>query len=72
MQKYLKEGLPFNYLLTHNCILFRYHNNPIYIKFAEELFKEMSQTTFRDQLSSSYIIWKQNIKNYMYYQQQLI
>jgi len=65
MQKYLKEGLPFNYLLTHNCILFRYHNNPIYIKFAEELFKEMSQTTFRDQLSSSYIIWKQNIKNYI-------
>lgn len=62
MHKYFEEGLPFNYLLTHNCILFRYHNNPIYINFSNALMEEMNNTTFRDQLSSPYIIWKQNIK----------
>ena len=63
MKKYLNENLPDNYLLTHNCMLFRYHNKHEYIDIGNNLWKEMSRTTFRDQLSLPYIIWKLDLKD---------
>lgn len=63
MRKYFEEGLPFEYGLSHNCILFRYHNHPIYKDFANMLWDEMTTHSMRDQLSTWYVIWKLNIKD---------
>ena len=55
---YEKEGFPKNFGLTQNCILIRYHNDPACIRTMDTWWKEVSERSYRDQLSLFYSIWK--------------
>lgn len=63
-KKYHEEGFPYNYGLSHNCMLYRYHNNPICIEIMENLLDMILNYSLRDQLSMFYVLWKtKNIDN---------
>lgn len=56
--RYREEGFPANYGLPQTCILLRYHNDINCIKFMEGWWKEVEEGSHRDQLSFSYVMWK--------------
>ena len=55
------EGFPENYGLYGNCIIFRQHNNPNLQKIGEEWWNLLLRYSKRDQLSLSYLLWKNNL-----------
>lgn len=59
-RKYHEEGFPYDIGLSHNCILFRYHNNKKCIEIMEQLWAQIINYSLRDQLSMMYSIWKTN------------
>lgn len=63
MKRYMTEKFPFNYGLSHNCIIGRYHNNENCIKIMNEWWEQIMQYSYRDQLSLFYVLWKLNLKN---------
>jgi hypothetical protein len=66
MGKYKKEGFPINFGLGENNIVFRKHNNENIIKLMNYWWEELNIQTKRDQLSLSYVLWKNGKKfNYM-------
>ena len=62
-RKYHEEGFPYDFGLSHNCILFRYHNNPKCIEIMETLWNQITNYSLRDQLSMMYSIWVTNNVN---------
>lgn len=58
MKKYRNEGLPENYGLPATRIIFRKHNQEEVISVMEDWWKEIQKGPERDQLSFSYVAWK--------------
>lgn len=61
IQRYKKEGMPKNYGLGENNILLRKHNDRQVIKLMSDWWKELLSESQRDQLSLSYVMWKNNV-----------
>lgn len=61
MEKYLKEGFPRNYGLTVNNIIFRSHKKETTIKLMDDWWHEFNHGGKRDQLSLSYLLWKNKL-----------
>jgi glycosyltransferase involved in cell wall biosynthesis len=59
--KYDKEGFPKHYGLPVLGAIFREHNNPEIIKLMEDWWSEIIEFSNQDQLSFSYVAWKNNI-----------
>lgn len=58
IEKYKKEGFPEKFGLPQSNIIIRKHNTPECIKLMEDWWKEIEQGSHRDQLSFSYVSWK--------------
>lgn len=56
------NNMPRHYGLNENNFLYRKHNNPSVIKIMEEWWDFIENYTKRDQLSLSYVLWKNGIK----------
>lgn len=67
MKKYMAEHFPFNFGLSHNCIIGRYHNDENCIKIMETWWNEILTYSYRDQLSLFYALWKLNLKDSISY-----
>lgn len=52
---------PYNYGMTENNIIYRKHNKPEIIAIMEEWWSYVRDYCKRDQLSFSYVLWKNNI-----------
>lgn len=61
MRYYNKEGFPKKYGLFETNVIIRQHNNPECIKIMEQWWEQMKYFTKRDQLSFTYVLWKNNI-----------
>ena len=60
--QYLKNhNMPDNYGLNETNIVYRRHNDPKIIKLMEDWWYMISNFSKRDQLSFSYVLWKNNI-----------
>ena len=57
-QKYWYEGMPDDFGTFWCNVLIREHNNPACKKLMEDWWKEFSKYSRRDQISFSYILWK--------------
>ena len=60
VKKYSKEGLPSHYGLPALGVIFRQHNNLDVIKVMEDWWEEIITFTNQDQISFSYVCWKNN------------
>jgi hypothetical protein len=60
MKKYQNENFPKEFGLTENNIIFRKHNDTEVIKLMEDWWNEFYNHSKRDQLSFSYVVWKNN------------
>lgn len=58
IEKYEKEGLPRHYGLPSAGVIFREHNNPQIIKLMEDWWDEIIKFTNQDQISFTYVCWK--------------
>jgi len=58
IKKYRENNFPEGFGLTENGIIFRQHNDPEVIKLMEDWWNELINHSKRDQLSLSYILWK--------------
>ena len=56
-----KENMPHNYGQTENNFIYRKHNNTKVIKLMEDWWHFIAEYSKRDQLSSSYVFWKNGI-----------
>ena len=60
---FLKEhNMPKHYGLNETNIVFRHHNDSVIKKIMEEWWFFISSISKRDQVSLSYVLWKNNIK----------
>lgn len=57
LERYFKEGLPYEYDHYETGILIR-KNNEDSNKFSELVFKEIESNSIRDQISTPYAVWK--------------
>ena len=62
IKRYHKEGFPDNIGLIESGLLFREHNNPKVINLMNDWYNEVINYSKRDQLSFSYVCWKNNFK----------
>ena len=62
IQKYVSEGMPRNWGLFECCVIAVDLSNKLAIKILEEWFLEFKNGAKRDQLSLTYIIWKNGFK----------
>lgn len=60
IENYKNMGFPFNYGVVSLGAIFRQHNNPIVIKIMEDWWEEINKFTNQDQVSYSYVCWKNN------------
>lgn len=60
IQKYKEDGFPPHYGLPATGVMFRQHNNPLIIKLMEDWWNEIIKYTNQDQISFSYVCWKNN------------
>lgn len=58
VEKYRSEGMPEKFGLPQTCIIIRWHNDPMCVKFEDMWWNEVSRHSHRDQLSFSYVMWK--------------
>ena len=60
VEKYRNEGMPLHYGLPVLGALFRKHDDPEIVSLMEQWWKEIIIFTNQDQLSFSYLMWKNN------------
>ena len=58
LNRYLEEGMPYQYGMVDTCFLIRKHHEEACIRIMEDWWKEILQNTHRDQLSFPYCLWK--------------
>lgn len=58
MKLYRSEGFPKNYGLPQSNIVIRKHNDDKCVRFMNEWASELNRHSHRDQLSFSYVLWK--------------
>ena len=61
VKQYRKEGMPRDFGQFQNAILVRENNNPICKKLMADWWREVFVKSYRDQLSLTYCLWKNNI-----------
>lgn len=61
MIQYMKEGMPRNFGLIAGGLIVRDHNNHIADKIMHEWYEEFMKGEKRDQLSFSYVVWKNGL-----------
>jgi len=59
----LKSGMPRNYGLTENNIIYRKHNKQDIIKLMEDWWEMIIKYSKRDQLSLMYVLWENGYEN---------
>jgi hypothetical protein len=59
---YRSLGMPENFGLWENTVIYRKHNQENIIKLDEEWWEQLRKFTIRDQVSLPYCIWKSGIK----------
>lgn len=57
INRYKREGMPYNNGLIRGGVIFREHNNPIVVKIMENWWNEVFSESVRDQISFNYVIW---------------
>ena len=62
VNEYKKEGMPEKYGLFETNVVVREHNDEICKKIMEEWWNEISAKSERDQLSLTYVLWKNDFK----------
>ena len=62
MARYSREGFPENFGMTENGVIFRRHHDSDVIALMEAWWKEYCCGGRRDQLSLSYLVWKNRIE----------
>ena len=62
MQKYRREGLPKHYGLFACGLIVRENNNPMVKTIMREWWREVYMYSYRDQLSFTYVLWKNGIQ----------
>ena len=60
VNKYLNDGMPLHYGLPSLGALFRKHNDPQIMDLMEKWWREIINFTNQDQLSFTYLMWKNN------------
>ena len=60
VDKYRAEGMPLHYGLPSLGAIFRKHDDPEIISLMEQWWKEIINYTNQDQLSFTYLMWKNN------------
>lgn len=60
VEKYRNEGMPLHYGLPVLGALFRKHDDPEIVSLMDQWWKEIILFTNQDQLSFSYLMWKNN------------
>ena len=66
MKLYREEGFPEHYGLNETNIMYRNHKSDKIISIMEEWWKFIENYSKRDQLSLSYVLWKNNMQlNYL-------
>ena len=58
---YKKEKFPKHFGLFETNVLIRNHNNPLCIQVMEDWWKQIKKFSKRDQLSFTYVLWKQKL-----------
>lgn len=61
LKQYFEEGMPRHFGLFATAVILREHNNRICIKIMEEWWKEILTKSVRDQLSLTYVLWKNGL-----------
>ena len=59
---YLNEGMPYHFGLFECTILIRDNSNPICRKIMLDWWNEVFNRSYRDQLSFTYCLWKNELK----------
>lgn len=57
-----KSGMPKNYGLTENCILYRRHNEQICVQMMDEWWEMVETYSRRDQLALAWLLWKNKLQ----------
>ena len=60
VDKYRAEGMPLHYGLPVLGAIFRQHNDPVIVDLMNQWWKEIINYTNQDQLSFTYLMWKNN------------
>jgi hypothetical protein len=60
MARYRCEGMPPNFGLSENNVIFRYHHDPRVRRIMESWWQEIVDGSRRDQLSLSFVLWKES------------
>ena len=60
VEKYRNEGMPNHYGLPVLGAIFRQHNDPVIVDLMNQWWEEIINYTNQDQLSFTYLMWKNN------------
>jgi len=71
LEKFIKEGFPHDYGLPETNVLIRYHLNSKIIKLMNDWWNILFKGSHRDQLSFSYVAWKNNNIKFAYIDRKL-
>lgn len=61
MERYYREGMPTDFGLSENNVIFRHHREPSVRKIMDLWWQEIVSGSRRDQLSLSYVLWKEAV-----------
>jgi hypothetical protein len=61
MERYRRKGMPTDFGLSENNVIFRYHHEPRVRGIMERWWQEIVNGSRRDQLSLSFILWKEAV-----------
>jgi hypothetical protein len=62
MARYRREGMPTDFGLSENNVIFRHHHEPQMRKIMENWWQEIVDGSRRDQLSLSFVLWKEAVE----------
>jgi len=71
ISRYIKEGFPSHFGLGENNVLIRNHKNKNIIKLMEFWWNIIYNGCYRDQLSFSYAVWKNNESDFSYFNRKI-
>lgn len=57
-----KDNFPCKYGMNENCVIYRKHLNSFVVKIMNEWWEYIKNICKRDQLSFSYVLWKNNLR----------
>jgi hypothetical protein len=67
MERYRNAGMPRNFGLSENNVIFRYHREPRTRGMMELWWEEIASGSRRDQLSLSFVLWKEGVTQRLFF-----